>query len=75
KIYKVLANGETDLKVIQDICDSSVIEINDLEDEFDDNNSELETVARDSIAVTVEKILIQYNIDLDIEEALREREW
>ncbi|MDT2745867.1 DUF5713 family protein [Vagococcus fluvialis] len=75
KIYEVLESGETDLNTIQEICDSSVIEINDLEDEFEDNDSEIETVARNSIAVTVEKILVKYNIDLDIEEALRERDW
>lgn len=75
KIYEVLENGETDLEVIQTVCDNSVIEINNLEDEFDNSDSEIETVARDSIAVTVEKILVKYNIDLDIEEALREREW
>ncbi len=75
KIYEVLENGEIDLEVIQSVCDNSVIEINNLEDEFDDNDSEIETVARDSIAITVEKILVKYNIDLDIEEALREREW
>ena len=75
KIYEVLESGETDLNTIQEICDSSVIEINDLEDEFEDNDSEIETVARNSIAVTVEKILVKYNIDLDIEKALRERDW
>lgn len=75
KIESILEKGETDLNVIQGICDSSVIEINDLEAEFNEQDSELETVARDSIAVTVEDLFIHYGIELDIEEALREREW
>lgn len=75
KIYAVLENGETDINVIQDVCDSCVIEINELVDEFEDNGSDIETVARESIGVTIEKFLIEYNIDLDIEEAIREREW
>lgn len=31
--------------------------INDLKDEFDENDSEIETVARDSIGISVEYIL------------------
>ena len=38
-------------------------------------NSELETVARDSIAETVIEILEAYDLQIDIEEALRERDW
>lgn len=51
------------------------IGINDLEDEFYENESEIETVARDSIGVTVEYVLKWFGIDIDIEEAIREREW
>ena len=49
--------------------------INDLQEEFDANDSEIETMARDSIGVTVEHILVWFDIDIDIEEALRERDW
>ena len=49
--------------------------INDLQEEFDKNDSEIETVARDSIGVTVEEILDYFGIDIDIEEAIRERDW
>ena len=49
--------------------------INDLQEEFDENDSEIETVARDCIAVTVRDILGWFGIDIDTETALRERDW
>jgi len=51
------------------------IAINELQNEFYENDSEIETFARDSIALTVEQILQYFEIDIDIEEALRERDW
>ncbi|MTD39066.1 hypothetical protein GIX45_10520 [Erwinia sp. CPCC 100877] len=74
-VVTILENGETDITVIQPALDKATLAINELQQEFDDNNSEIETVARDSIAVTVEKFLKKYNINIDLEEALREREW
>ena len=38
-------------------------------------DSEIETVARDSIAVTIGYILDWFNIDIDMETAIRERDW
>jgi len=49
--------------------------INDLQDAFDENDSEIETVARDSIATTVEQVLQAFGVDIDIETALGERDW
>ena len=49
--------------------------INRLEEEFDAAGSELDTVARDCIATDVIYILEWFEIDLDVEDALREREW
>jgi hypothetical protein len=51
------------------------IAINDLTDEFYQNDSEIETVARESIAATIKSVLQSFKIDIDIEDALREREW
>ena len=47
----------------------------DLQEEFDENDSEIETVARDCIGVTVAYILEWFGIPIDIEEAIRERDW
>jgi len=49
--------------------------INDLQEEFDKNDSEIETVARDCIGVTVAYILEWFGIPIDTEEAIRERDW
>jgi len=46
----------------------------DLE-EFDENDSEIETVARECIAATVAYILEWFGIPIDTEEAIRERDW
>ena len=56
-------------------CYEAVCGINDLQEEFDENDSEIETVARDCIGVTVAYILEWFGIPIDIEEAIRERDW
>lgn len=49
--------------------------INDLQPAFEAQNSEIETVARDSIAEAVDSILETFAIKIDLEEALRNRDW
>ena len=44
-------------EVIQETLDEAVCGINDLQEEFDENDSEIETVARECIAATVAYIL------------------
>ncbi|EAW7185172.1 DUF5713 family protein [Listeria monocytogenes] len=70
-----LEQGNHDTEAIQAKFDEMTLAINDLQDEFYENESELETGARDSIAETIIPILAHYKIDIDIEELLREREW
>ena len=72
KVIDLLESGETDIEVVQD---EAVCGINDLQEEFDENDSEIETVARDCIGVTVAYILEWFDIPIDIEEAIRERDW
>lgn len=74
-LIRLLEEGETDREAIQKELDRMTRAINDLKEEFDENNSEIETVARDSIAVTVRDILGWFGIDIDTETALRERDW
>ena len=75
KVEAVLADGEKDTAIIQQYFDTMTRAINDLEAEFDENDSEIETVARDSITEAVDYLLQKYRIAIDLEEALREREW
>lgn len=77
-IYNVinfLETGEQNLDKIQKEFDKMTIAINDLEEEFEENDSEIETVARDSIAETVGYILEWFGIDIDVEDAIGEHDW
>lgn len=75
KVIDLLENGETDTEAVQEKLDEVICAINDLQDEFDENDSEIETVARDCIGETVTYILEWFGIPIDIEEAIRERDW
>lgn len=75
KVIDLLENGEIDTEIVQEKLDEVVCAINDLQDEFDENDSEIETVARDCIGETVGYILEWFDIPIDIEEAIRERDW
>ena len=74
-VIRLLEQGETDKDVVQGKLDEMTVAINDLEEEFEENDSEIETVARESIAETVEYILKWFDIDIDVETAIRERDW
>lgn len=74
-VVRLLENGESDRDIIQGKLDEMTLAINDLQEEFDENDSEIETVARDSIAVTIGYIMDWFNISIDMETALRERDW
>lgn len=51
-------------------------QINDLQDEFDENDSEIETVARDCFGTTMYFIATAYDFeDADIEELIAPRDW
>lgn len=70
-----LEMGEQDITKIQEKCDEMTLAINDLDEEFDENDSELETGARESIGDSVEYVLKWFEIPIDCEEAIRNREW
>lgn len=74
-VIKTLEDGEKNPCVIQKELDKMTIKINDLEEEFYKNSSEIESLARDSIAITLEYILSWFEIRIDIEDALRFRHW
>lgn len=74
-VISLLESGETDKTIIQNELDKMTLAINDLQEEFEENDSEIETAARDSIGETVEYILKWFGIDIDIEDAIGERDW
>ena len=75
QVVDLLESGETDTGVVQERLDEAVCAINDLQEEFDENDSEIETAARECIAASVAYILEWFDIPIDIEEAIRERDW
>jgi len=75
KVVDFIEEGNYSLEGVQEKLDEMTVANNELQNEFYQNESEIETVARDSIAITVEEILQYFEIDIDIEEALRERDW
>ena len=75
KVVAFLETGVTDGKQIQEKFDEMTIAINDLQEEFEENDSEIETSARESIAADVIEILNWFDIDIDVEDALGERDW
>ncbi|WP_018758421.1 DUF5713 family protein [Paenibacillus terrigena] len=75
KVVEFLEQGNQDIEEIQSKLNFAIHAINDLAEEFDENDSEIETVARESIAQTVEDILAFFGIEIDTEVAIRERDW
>ena len=75
KVIDLLETGETDTEVIQEKLDEAVCAINGLQEEFDENDSEIETAARDCIGENVGYVLEWFGIPIDVEEAIRERDW
>ncbi len=74
-VIDILEAGETDPETLQARLDEMTLAINDLEEEFEAHGSELETVARESIGDAVAHILDWFDIPIEVEEAIREREW
>ncbi len=60
---------------IQEKLDAMTERINDLQSEFEDAGSEIETGARESIGDTVGRILEYFQIDIDVETAIGARDW
>jgi len=75
-VVQYLESGEQhSVDDIQSKFDKMTDGINDLQDEFEDNGSQIETGARDSIGQTVDDIIKHFNIGIDGETAIRYREW
>jgi hypothetical protein len=75
EVASFLESGTHSTEAIQQKLDAMTIRINELQEEFEAADSELETVARESIGETVMNLLEFFDVDIDIEEAIRERDW
>ena len=74
-VINFLETGEKNLEKIQNKFDDMTEAINELQEEFEENDSELETGARESIGETVEYILKWFDIDMNVEDAISRRGW
>jgi len=74
-VVQYLESGERSIDDIQSKFDIMTENINNLYEEFEYNGSEIETGARESIGETVIHILKHFNIDIDVETAIRNRDW
>jgi archaellum component FlaC len=75
KVVVFIEAGGRSNEEIQEELDRMTESINDLQSEFSDAGSEIETGARESIGATVAEILRHFEIDIDIETAIRARDW
>ena len=70
-----IENNSSSKNKIQEKFDEMTLSINNLQREFHENESEIETIARDSISKTIEDVLQFFKIDICLEDALRKRDW
>ena len=63
------------LKELYKLSHSSTIKLNNLEDEFYENNSEIETGARECLAADFEYISKAYGFEADVEQLIATRNW
>lgn len=75
EVVTFIENGNHSGNEIQEAFDQMVFKINNLQDDFFENGSEIETAARESIGMTVEGILKYFEITIETEEAIRKRDW
>jgi tRNA uridine 5-carbamoylmethylation protein Kti12 len=75
EVVHFIESGNRTESEIQVQLDRIINGINDLQDEFYENDSEIETVARESIGETISNVLNHFNINIDDEEAIRARDW
>ena len=57
------------------ITHAATEKINDLQEAFEEAESEIETVARDSIAVSFGKVATAYGFEADLEDLVATRDW
>lgn len=72
---RIEAERPNDLEALYAITHASTEEFNALAEEFEDQDSEIETAARDCIGSDFAHIAKAYGFDADIEELISPREW
>ena len=64
-----------DLRELYRLTHAATEEFNDLAEAFYENESEIETAARDIIGTDFENIALNYGFNADVEELIAPRDW
>lgn len=72
---QIEAQQPQDLEELYQLTHAATDAFNDLQEEFEDNDSEIETVARDCIGQDFDFIAQAYGFEADVEELIATREW
>ena len=75
RVAGFLEQGECGLSEIKRKFDEMTMGINGLQEEFEGHESEIDAMARDSIEKTVSYIIECFNLDIDVEDAIAERDF
>jgi hypothetical protein len=74
--FEIERTHPKDLDALYELTHAATVKFNDLQDKFYENDSELETTARDCIGVNFTFIAASYGFeDADDEELIAPREW
>ena len=73
--FEIEKTSPKNLDEFYQLTHSATIKINELQDDFYENNSEIETAARESIGQDFDIIAKSYGFDADTEEIIAPREW
>ena len=69
------ATKPQDNEALLKLTHAATNKINDLAPEFEDNDSEIETGARDVIGMDFDAIVKAYGFDIDVEDVIATRDW
>ncbi|WP_445363670.1 DUF5713 family protein [Microbulbifer sp. ANSA003] len=72
---KIEEEQPNSLEELYKLTHQSTEEFNELQEEFEENESEIETAARDCIGVDFSNLTTIYGFDADIEELIATRDW
>lgn len=73
---EIEATKPKELDAFYKLTHAATNQLNGLEDEFFENNSEIETAARECLAINFEFIAVAYGFNnADIEELIATRDW
>jgi hypothetical protein len=73
--YDIEKTSPKNLDELYKLTHSATIKINELQDDFFEHNSEIETGARESIGQDFDIIAKSYGFNADVEELIAPREW